>query len=195
MKVTRSNSNLCRVFLSFIIITGKPRISRQLQQYYLETHPSLAAFVCNLCQDLVQGGVITICGHLFCWVCLWPQLKRKMPKPRCPRCRYKLILHEDLIPFLGEGPHEPKTTGDVVAQPGNVPRPSGMYLLKEQYPKWFLVLPTDESLPRDERNLYMLTILLDFDISWISSFIGMLHWIQYVCIIVLAIIFGCLLEY
>lgn len=143
----------------------------------------------------MQGGVITICGHLYCWSCLWPQIKRKILKPRCPRCKYKLILHEDLIPFLGEGPHEQRTTGDVVAQPGNVSRPAGMYLLDEQYPNWFLVLPSDEFLERGERNLYLITTLLDLDSSDISDFIRILHWFQYICVIAMAIIFGCLVEF
>lgn len=167
----------------------------QVRQYYRDKHPSLAGFVCNICMDLVQGGVITICGHLFCWVCLWPPLKYKMPEPCCPRCNYKLILYEDLIPFLSEGPRDPKITGEVVAQPGNVARPSGIYLVYEQYPPWFLVLPTDEYSPKDVRNFYLLTLLLNKDTSWVSSFIRILHWMQYVYIIVLSIIFGCMLEY
>ncbi|KAL7724652.1 hypothetical protein ACLKA6_008653 [Drosophila palustris] len=86
-------------------------------------------------QDHVRGGVITICGHLYCWTCLWPKLYRRS-RPRCPRCGRRLILHEDIIPFLSEGPYTCPDNGVVLAQPRNVPRPTGMYLQIYQYPNF-----------------------------------------------------------
>lgn len=165
-------------------------------QHYLKTNPSLAAFICNLCQELVRGGVITICGHLYCWACLWPQLKLQMDKPHCPRCKYKLILHEDLIPFLGEGPHDEwASTAEVVAQPGNVARPVGMYLVNDKYPEWFFVLPKDTNHHSVERNLYLIESLLQADSSGLSTCIRVLKWFQYICIILMVLVFFLLIGY
>lgn len=164
-----------------------------MQIHYLETNRWLAAYICNLCQELVRGGVITICGHLYCWTCLWPQLKVQLDKPHCPRCKSKLILHEDLIPFLGEGPHDEwanNANAKVVAQPDNVARPVGMYLVNDKYPEWFFVLPTDTIHPRTERNLYLIESMLQAD-----SCIKVLKWFQYICVTLLVLVFFLLIGH
>lgn len=161
-------------------------------QQYLNTNRLLAAFVCNLCQELMRGGVITICGHLYCWTCLWPQLKVQTGKPRCPRCKYELILHEDLISFSGEGPHD-EWAGhvDVVAQPDNVERPAGMYLADFTYPEWFSVLPTDKvhRVHRVERNLVLIGSLVYADASGVGTWMRAMKWLQYICAALMVILF------
>ncbi|KAM8705185.1 hypothetical protein ACLKA7_009614 [Drosophila subpalustris] len=76
-------------------------------------------------------------------------------RPRCPRCWRRLILHEDIIPFLSEGPYTCPDNGVVLAQPRNVPRPTGMYLQIYQYPSWFGVNTSQDYLGY-ERNLSMI---------------------------------------
>ena len=31
----------------------------------------VAVFECNICLDLASHPVITLCGHLYCWPCLY----------------------------------------------------------------------------------------------------------------------------
>lgn len=163
-------------------------------QRCLDANHLLAAFMCNLCHELVRGGVITICGHLYCWACLWPQLKVQKGEPHCPRCKYELILHEDLIPFLGEGPHDVWAGNvKVVAQPGNVPRPTGMYLADFKYPEWFSVLPMDEDHHKIERHLCLLEGLMLADPSDAGICIRLLKWFQYICVALMVLVF-CLLT-
>ncbi|KAH7365775.1 hypothetical protein KP509_18G045400 [Ceratopteris richardii] len=33
--------------------------------------PDLSIFCCNICQDLCHDPVVTFCGHIFCWPCLY----------------------------------------------------------------------------------------------------------------------------
>jgi len=98
----------------------------------------LAPFLCNVCHQYVRGGVVTICGHLFCWACLWPKVG-DTNSPMCPRCRHRLVLYEDIMPFHGEGPHADEADNEVLAEPGLVPRPTGMYLCDPKIPNWFVV--------------------------------------------------------
>ena len=30
-----------------------------------------SAFECNICLELAQDPVVTLCGHLYCWPCLY----------------------------------------------------------------------------------------------------------------------------
>ncbi|XP_017020176.1 uncharacterized protein [Drosophila kikkawai] len=92
----------------------------------IENVQLLAPYFCRHCKDYVRGGVITICGHIFCWTCLWPLLADN-PSPDCPQCQTRLILHMDIIPFHGQGPNARPQDTNVLAEPGAVPRPSGIY--------------------------------------------------------------------
>lgn len=64
----------------------------------------IADFECNICFDLAQDPVITICGHLHCWPCLYKWLRQFH---ECPVCK-AVIEEEKLIPLYGRG----KTTSD-----------------------------------------------------------------------------------
>lgn len=100
-----------------------PNLKRRAAEFNKYRLHKYNTYLCRLCKDHVRGGVITICGHLFCWTCLWPKLCYRS-KPRCPRCSRRLILHEDIIPFLSEGPYASPNDGVALAQPWNVPRPT-----------------------------------------------------------------------
>ena len=31
--------------------------------------PECSAFECNICYDVAEAPVVTLCGHLYCWPC------------------------------------------------------------------------------------------------------------------------------
>ncbi|EDW83276.2 uncharacterized protein Dwil_GK22411 [Drosophila willistoni] len=142
----------------------------------------LAPYICNVCKGYVRGAVITICGHLFCWTCLWPLLESRA-YPNCPRCLRRLNLHEDIVPFHGEGPHAEATDANEVAQPGNVERPSGVYL-NEYHPEWFAVNEFERLVlnalieSETERNLYDVLLKIPIYHPLIATCIKFLNGIQ-----------------
>jgi len=83
------------------------------------------SFVCNVCLDPVQDPVVTQCGHLYCWPCLFRWLKTH--HTTCPVCKAS-VTKENVIPiFLGGSDQDPRA-GDLgtAAAGGDVPnRPQG----------------------------------------------------------------------
>ncbi|KAK3425421.1 hypothetical protein EUGRSUZ_A00486 [Eucalyptus grandis] len=81
-------------------------------------------FECNICLDLAQDPIVTLCGHLFCWPCLYEWLRVHSQAQECPVCK-ALIEEEKLVPLYGRG----KSSSDPRSKsvPGvNIPhRPAG----------------------------------------------------------------------
>ncbi|CAN6539434.1 unnamed protein product [Malus baccata var. baccata] len=81
-------------------------------------------FECNICFDLAQDPIVTLCGHLFCWPCLYKWLHIHSHSQECPVCK-ALVKEESLVPLYGRG----KTSTDPRSKsiPGiNIPnRPAG----------------------------------------------------------------------
>ncbi|KAG8384517.1 hypothetical protein BUALT_Bualt04G0126100 [Buddleja alternifolia] len=69
-----------------------------------------AEFECNICFDLAQDPVITLCGHLYCWPCLFRWLRGHSQSHECPVCK-ALIEEEKVIPLYGRGktPTDPRS--------------------------------------------------------------------------------------
>ena len=59
-------------------------------------------FECNICLDLAQDPIVTLCGHLFCWPCLYKWLHGHSQAQECPVCK-ALIQEEKLVPLYGRG--------------------------------------------------------------------------------------------
>ncbi|CAA6663042.1 unnamed protein product [Spirodela intermedia] len=82
-------------------------------------------FECNICFELAQDPIITLCGHLFCWPCLYKWLHMHARSPECPVCK-ALVQEDKLVPLYGRG----KTSTDPRSKsvPGvDIPhRPTGM---------------------------------------------------------------------
>ncbi|KAK4393396.1 E3 ubiquitin-protein ligase [Sesamum angolense] len=67
-------------------------------------------FECNICFDLARDPVITLCGHLYCWPCLYRWLQGHSQAHECPVCK-ALIQEEKVIPLYGRGkaPTDPRS--------------------------------------------------------------------------------------
>ncbi|KAK8561492.1 hypothetical protein V6N13_149329 [Hibiscus sabdariffa] len=62
-------------------------------------------FDCNICFDAVQDPVVTLCGHLYCWPCIYKWLRsenRDQKQQECPVCKAE-VSDTALIPLYGRG--------------------------------------------------------------------------------------------
>uniref|UniRef100_M1AX89 Alpha-expansin 12 n=1 Tax=Solanum tuberosum TaxID=4113 RepID=M1AX89_SOLTU len=63
---------------------------------------------CNICLDSAHDPVVTLCGHLYCWPCIykWLQVDSSTPgseeKCKCPVCKAH-ISNSSLVPLYGRG--------------------------------------------------------------------------------------------
>ncbi|KAG7026575.1 E3 ubiquitin-protein ligase RMA1H1, partial [Cucurbita argyrosperma subsp. argyrosperma] len=65
-------------------------------------------FDCNICLDFAHEPVVTLCGHLYCWPCIYKWLHVKSvslaidEQPQCPVCKAD-ISHTTMVPLYGRG--------------------------------------------------------------------------------------------
>lgn len=85
-----------------------------------------STFECNVCFDVPRDPVVTPCGHLYCWPCLYRWMSLHADSPQCPVCKAG-VDKATVIPIYGRGRSEaddprqrPLLNDDHVP-----PRPSG----------------------------------------------------------------------
>ncbi|WCJ30738.1 E3 ubiquitin-protein ligase RMA1H1 [Euphorbia peplus] len=72
-----------------------------------------SGFDCNICLDSVQDPVVTLCGHLYCWPCIYKWLHFQTDSPeyeeeqqqqqqQCPVCKAE-VSEGTLVPLFGRG--------------------------------------------------------------------------------------------
>ncbi|KAI8089216.1 uncharacterized protein BX664DRAFT_358789 [Halteromyces radiatus] len=80
---------------------------------------------CNICFDTAIYPVLTVCGHLFCWVCLSRWLEMQTMNPTCPMCKAGCPQNK-IIPVYGRGREEvdPRCDASIPTRPsGQRPEP------------------------------------------------------------------------
>ena len=71
-----------------------------------EAENSNGCFECNICLDFAHEPVVTLCGHLYCWPCIYKWLHVQSDSlapdepPRCPVCKAD-ISHTTMVPLYG----------------------------------------------------------------------------------------------
>ncbi|XP_074572937.1 uncharacterized protein LOC141829380 [Curcuma longa] len=66
-----------------------------------------ANFECNICYELAKAPVVTPCGHLYCWSCLYQWLHAHSVNSECPVCKGQ-VLEVNVTPIYGRGGEESK---------------------------------------------------------------------------------------
>ncbi|XAR55499.1 Ubiquitin--protein ligase [Bertholletia excelsa] len=96
-----------------------------------EENPS-CGFECNICLDFVQEPVVTLCGHLYCWPCIYKWIHFQtfsagsLNQPQCPVCKAE-VSQRTLVPLYGRGqtanPSKDKSPNLGIAVPRRPPSP------------------------------------------------------------------------
>jgi E3 ubiquitin-protein ligase RNF5 len=69
-------------------------------------------FDCNICLDLARDPIVTCCGHLFCWPCIYRWLNVHSEAKECPICKGEVTI-KNVTPIYGRG--------NCVVKPGEDP--------------------------------------------------------------------------
>ncbi|XP_042484245.1 breast cancer type 1 susceptibility protein homolog [Macadamia integrifolia] len=59
-------------------------------------------FECNICLDVARNPVLTCCGHLFCWPCLYQWLHIDSDAKECPVCEGE-VTYMNITPIYNGG--------------------------------------------------------------------------------------------
>jgi hypothetical protein len=55
--------------------------------------PECSAFECNICYDVAESPVVTMCGHLYCWPCLYRcAIAQRPPRPPHGNLTWLILL-------------------------------------------------------------------------------------------------------
>ncbi|XP_066343299.1 E3 ubiquitin-protein ligase RMA1-like [Miscanthus floridulus] len=75
-------------------------------------------FDCNICLDFAAEPVVTLCGHLYCWPCIYEWLRpgvestasdnSSSARRQCPVCKATLSM-DTLVPLYGRGGNSKKS--------------------------------------------------------------------------------------
>ncbi|XWS43253.1 hypothetical protein CRYUN_Cryun16bG0087000 [Craigia yunnanensis] len=102
-------------------------------------------FDCNICLDLAREPVVTCCGHLFCWSCLYRWLHVHSDAKECPVCKGEVTV-KTLTPIYGRGniSHEPEEDSGLKIPP----RPTARRVdsLRQTIQRTALNLPVEEMI-------------------------------------------------
>lgn len=104
-------------------------------------------FDCNICLDLARDPVVTCCGHLFCWPCIYRWLHVHSDAKECPVCKGE-VTHKNVTPIYGRGNHmrEPDEDSSLKIPP----RPQGRRVesLRQTIQRTALSFPVEEMIRR-----------------------------------------------
>lgn len=67
-----------------------------------ERSNSVSNFECNICLEMAREPVVTSCGHLFCWACLYRWLHVHSNTKECPVCKGE-VTEMNITPIYGRG--------------------------------------------------------------------------------------------
>ncbi|KAG2454260.1 hypothetical protein HYH02_001292 [Chlamydomonas schloesseri] len=98
-------------------------VAAVVAQSHAHEEEDASAFECNICLELAKEPVVTLCGHLFCWPCLYRWMQSPTCNNRaCPVCKAGVDV-DRVVPIYGRG-SEPASAVQEAVKPVP-PRPAG----------------------------------------------------------------------
>ncbi|EXC30849.1 E3 ubiquitin-protein ligase RMA3 [Morus notabilis] len=104
-------------------------------------------FDCNICLDLARNPVVTCCGHLFCWPCLYRWLHLHSEAKECPVCKGEVTLKQ-VTPIYGRGSHKREPEEDLSLKIPSRPHARRVESLRQTIQRNAFSLPVEEMIRR-----------------------------------------------
>ncbi|KAK7302782.1 hypothetical protein RJT34_13678 [Clitoria ternatea] len=102
------NHYVTQIVRSLLIFMALHHYLKATPRAMTETENSSGCFDCNICLDFAHEPVVTLCGHLYCWPCIYKWLHVQNDSlapdehPQCPVCKAN-ISHNTMVPLYGRG--------------------------------------------------------------------------------------------
>ncbi|KAF9664776.1 hypothetical protein SADUNF_Sadunf16G0053100 [Salix dunnii] len=104
-------------------------------------------FDCNICLDLATDPVVTCCGHLFCWPCLYQWLHVHSDAKECPVCKGEVTM-KNVTPIYGRGCTTREPEEDSNLEIPIRPHARRVESLRQTASRHLYSLPVDEMIRR-----------------------------------------------
>ncbi|TKY62527.1 E3 ubiquitin-protein ligase RMA3 [Spatholobus suberectus] len=104
-------------------------------------------FDCNICLDLARDPVVTCCGHLFCWPCLYRWLHLHSDAKECPVCKGEVTL-KSVTPIYGRGNNARVSEEDSALKIPPRPHARRVESLRQTIQRNAFALPVEEMIRR-----------------------------------------------
>ncbi|KAI4365436.1 hypothetical protein MLD38_021420 [Melastoma candidum] len=104
-------------------------------------------FDCNICFDLAKDPVVSCCGHLFCWPCLYRWLHVSVDVKECPMCKGEVTV-KNVTPIYGRGNGKPKDGEDKNADIPLRPQAHRIESLRQTLHRTAFNVPIEELIRR-----------------------------------------------
>ena len=104
-------------------------------------------FDCNICLDLARDPVVTCCGHLFCWSCLYRWLHLHSDAKECPVCKGEVTL-KSVTPIYGRGNNVRGPEEDSALKIPPRPQAKRVESLRQTIQRNAFALPVEEMIRR-----------------------------------------------
>ncbi|KAL2320868.1 hypothetical protein Fmac_029837 [Flemingia macrophylla] len=104
-------------------------------------------FDCNICLDLAREPVVTCCGHLFCWPCLYRWLHLHSDAKECPVCKGEVTV-KSVTPIYGRGNNARGPEEDSAIKIPPRPQARRVESLRQTLHRNAFALPVEEMIRR-----------------------------------------------
>ncbi|KAK7285470.1 hypothetical protein RJT34_20243 [Clitoria ternatea] len=104
-------------------------------------------FDCNICLDLARDPVVTCCGHLFCWPCLYRWLHLHSDAKECPVCKGEVTL-KGVTPIYGRANNVHGADEDSALKIPPRPQARRVESLRQTIQRNAFALPVEEMMRR-----------------------------------------------
>ncbi|EOA12566.1 hypothetical protein CARUB_v10026843mg [Capsella rubella] len=154
------------------VLTQKPSLSTVPTEVNSEES---GCFDCNICLETAHDPVVTLCGHLFCWPCIyrWLDVQKSsslsiIQQQNCPVCKSNISIGS-LVPLYGRGMSSSSSSEAIPQRPASSPlnnlisstsslNPSLQHRLQAQSPRHYGGFTATES-SNDLANAVMMSFL------------------------------------